>query len=94
ATHLRPKKCNKEPDYEEKSQIALTTARKQCIRALDDPYVNRVSRHRIISQLQTIERKLNLDSTPALPVSGLRTEWLVAPERTVYGVRIKSHSQR
>ncbi|ORX70821.1 hypothetical protein DL89DRAFT_292417 [Linderina pennispora] len=62
ATHLRPKKCNKEPDYEEKSQIALTTARKQCIRALDDPHVNR--------------------------------EWLVAPERTVYGVRIKSHSQR
>ncbi|KAJ1939875.1 hypothetical protein FBU59_003979, partial [Linderina macrospora] len=94
ATHLSPKKCNKEPDYKERFIVAQTAARKHCIRALADPYVNRVAQHRIASQLLTIERKLEIDPQHSRVVPALSAEWLEAPERTVYGVRIKNHSQR
>ncbi|KAI8325078.1 hypothetical protein GQ54DRAFT_255337 [Martensiomyces pterosporus] len=93
-THLKPKRAKGDEEAENKVRTLLLKARDACIRALDDKYVSRISLHSISRQLRSIESKLGIEESQLCEHPRMCLEWKEAPERTVYGVRIKNPSRR
>ncbi|KAJ2606590.1 hypothetical protein H4R99_000224 [Coemansia sp. RSA 1722] len=93
-THLRPKKNKADKEAEIQIRQALQRARGMCIRAINDEHVHRVSLHSISRQLRGIEKKLGISEQNHYESPRALLEWREAPERTVYGMKIKNPSRR
>ncbi|KAJ1804258.1 hypothetical protein LPJ56_006777, partial [Coemansia sp. RSA 2599] len=93
-THLRPKKKNADKEAEIQIRQALQRARDTCIRAINDEHVHRVSLHALSRQLRSIEQKLGIGEESQYESPRALLEWREAPERTVYGVKIRNVSKR
>ncbi|KAJ1893041.1 hypothetical protein LPJ81_005438, partial [Coemansia sp. IMI 209127] len=93
-THLRPKRAKGNNEAQEQALVLLKLAREACIRAIQDKDVNSISLHTISKQLRAVEEKLELESRFQYKHPRVSLEWRDAPERTVYGVRIKDHARR
>ncbi|KAJ1962145.1 hypothetical protein GGI12_002829, partial [Dipsacomyces acuminosporus] len=92
--HLKPKKVKGDEAAAAQIEKSLRKARDICIRALNDKYVGRISLHVISRQLKAIEAKLNVEDDQAYCHEAMCRERKDAPERTVYGVRIRNPSYR
>ncbi|KAJ2526277.1 hypothetical protein EV175_007671, partial [Coemansia sp. RSA 1933] len=93
-THLRPKRAKGNDEAQEQTLFLLKLARQTCVRAIQDNDVNSISLHAISKQLRTVEGKLELEERFWFTDPRASLEWRNAPERTVYGVRIKDPSRR
>ncbi|KAJ2849620.1 hypothetical protein GGI22_005505 [Coemansia erecta] len=93
-THLRPKRAKGDNEAQEQVLVLLKLAREACIRAIRDKGVNSISLHTISKQLRAVEEKLELEERFQYKHPRISLEWRDAPERTVYGVRIKDHARR
>ncbi|KAJ2092212.1 hypothetical protein IW138_001279 [Coemansia sp. RSA 986] len=93
-THLRPKRAKGNGEAQEQVLLLLKLGRETCIRAIQDSNVNSISLHAIFKQLRAIEGKLELEERFQYKHPRVSLEWRNAPERTVYGVRIKDRTRR
>ncbi|KAJ2888352.1 hypothetical protein FB639_000697 [Coemansia asiatica] len=94
SVHLRPKKNKMDKDAEIRIMQALQRARDTCIKAINDEHVHRVSLHTLSRQLRNIEEKLGISEENRHENPRTLLEWREAPERTVYGMKIKNPSRR
>ncbi|KAJ2547267.1 hypothetical protein EV175_005291 [Coemansia sp. RSA 1933] len=93
-THLRPKRAKGNDKAQEQTLFLLKLARQTCVRAIQDNDMNSISLHAISKQLRAVEGKLELEERFWFTDLRASLEWRDAPERTVYGVRIKDPSRR